>query len=53
MDFFIIIYLFFGCAESFFYGLGFSLVVAGEGYSLVVARVLLTEMTSLVAERGV
>lgn len=47
------IFFFFGCAESFFYCLGFSLAVAGEGYSLVAVHVLLTEMTSLVAERGV
>ena len=46
------IFFFFGCAESFFYCLGFSLAVAGEGYSLVAVRVLLTEMTSLVQSVG-
>ena len=38
---------------SLSYWPGFSLVVAGEGYSLAALRALLTETTCLVAERGV
>ena len=49
----IFIYSFmFGCAGSSLLHLGFSLVVASEGYSLVVVCGLLIAMASLVVEHG-
>ena len=41
------------CLCCLFYWPGFSLVVAGEGYSLAALRALLTETTSLVSGHGV
>ena len=47
----ICIYIYTGCAESS-YCMGFSLVVASGGYSLVVMHRLLIVAASLVAEHG-
>ena len=48
---YIYIYIYMGCAESS-YCMGFSLVVASGGYSLVVMHRLLIVAASLVAEHG-
>ena len=48
---YVYIYIYMGCAESS-YCMGFSLVVASGGYSLVVMHRLLIVATSLVAEHG-